>query len=177
MKINITRFRRLARTYIEANSDWRWRLDSPKQQWMISECEKFLGLKTPCGEGKWARMDIILRTFPEDLKAWRPGNKRGKKKKKRKSQKAFYASKEWQRIRYMVLKANDGRCELCGASKKDGIKLHCDHIKPRSKYPELELEISNIQVLCEPCNLGKSNLDETDWREPRLSVVMGESIE
>jgi 5-methylcytosine-specific restriction endonuclease McrA len=26
------------------------------------------------------------------------------------------------------------------------------------------LRLDNLQVLCEPCNLGKSNRDETDWR-------------
>jgi 5-methylcytosine-specific restriction endonuclease McrA len=30
----------------------------------------------------------------------------------------------------------------------------------------LELTLSNLQVLCEDCNLGKSNTDATDWRVP-----------
>jgi 5-methylcytosine-specific restriction endonuclease McrA len=42
--------------------------------------------------------------------------------------------------------------------------MHVDHIKPRSKYPHLALRESNLQVLCEACNLGKGNWDETDWR-------------
>ncbi|RYZ77144.1 MAG: HNH endonuclease [Proteobacteria bacterium] len=42
--------------------------------------------------------------------------------------------------------------------------MHVDHIKPRSKYPHLELEFSNIQVLCPPCNFGKSNKYEDDFR-------------
>jgi hypothetical protein len=44
-------------------------------------------------------------------------------------------------------------------------KLHVDHIKSRSKHPDLALEITNLQVLCADCNIGKSNTDETDWRE------------
>jgi hypothetical protein len=36
--------------------------------------------------------------------------------------------------------------------------LHVDHIKPVSKYPELKLEFDNLQILCENCNLGKSNI-------------------
>lgn len=80
---------------------------------------------------------------------------------------AFYASSEWRAIRFDVLKANDGRCELCGSSKHDGARLHVDHIEPRSKKPELSLAASNLQVLCEDCNLGKSNRDNTDWRKPR----------
>ena len=52
---------------------------------------------------------------------------------------------------------------VCGASGKQTV-LHVDHIKPRSKYPELALDPNNLQVLCKDCNLGKSNLYNTDWR-------------
>jgi len=37
-------------------------------------------------------------------------------------------------------------------SKKDGIKLHVNHIKAISKFPNLRLEKANLQVLCENCN-------------------------
>jgi hypothetical protein len=75
----------------------------------------------------------------------------------------FYKSPQWFRIRYQVLTENKATCNCCGASGR-GTSLHVDHIKPRSKYPELELDIGNLQVLCEACNMGKSNVDETDWR-------------
>ena len=53
----------------------------------------------------------------------------------------------------------------CGKSKKrHGIVIHVDHIKPRSKFPTLSFEFSNLQILCEDCNLGKMNMDQTDWR-------------
>jgi 5-methylcytosine-specific restriction endonuclease McrA len=76
----------------------------------------------------------------------------------------FYWSEEWRRVRYLALRKGRGACELCGAAPSPGKPLHIDHIKPRSKYPELELELSNLQVLCADCNLGKSNIDEIDWR-------------
>jgi 5-methylcytosine-specific restriction endonuclease McrA len=76
----------------------------------------------------------------------------------------FYSSRDWRELRYLALRNTDGRCMCCGASQKDGIQLHVDHIKPRSKYPELQLSLSNLQVLCQDCNLGKSNWDDTDWR-------------
>jgi len=75
----------------------------------------------------------------------------------------FYSSRAWREVRYEALKQYGRQCLLCGR-KPPSIVLHVDHIKPRSKYPELELEITNLQVLCEECNLGKSNKDETDWR-------------
>lgn len=78
----------------------------------------------------------------------------------------FYETDEWKRLRYRVLQHYGGRCMCCGATAKDGVKIHVDHIKPKSKSPDLALEFSNMQVLCEPCNMGKSNIDSTDWREP-----------
>ena len=78
----------------------------------------------------------------------------------------FYISREWRELRYKVLQKNDGCCCLCGRSKaKHDIILHVDHIKPRSKFPKLELDINNLQILCEDCNLGKSNKDSIDWRK------------
>lgn len=73
----------------------------------------------------------------------------------------FYMTKEWRQLRYSVLVKYGKICMCCGS--KQGY-LHVDHIKPRSKFPELELEFSNLQVLCESCNVGKSNQDQTDWR-------------
>ncbi len=76
----------------------------------------------------------------------------------------FYKSKEWRALRVKALNNQGRKCCLCGRSPKDGIVLHVDHIKPRSKYPELELKLRNLQILCEDCNLGKSNKYEEDWR-------------
>ena len=80
---------------------------------------------------------------------------------KRKEAFNFYESEAWQKLRYRVLAVYGRRCMCCG--RTDG-PMHVDHIKPRSKYPELALDFDNLQVLCEACNLGKSNTDETDWR-------------
>ena len=86
---------------------------------------------------------------------------------------SFYDSPAWQRLRYEALKRSNGKCELCGSGKSQGSVLHVDHIKPRSRFPHLELELSNLQVLCKPCNMGKGARDDTDWRDKRLRVVGG----
>jgi len=100
-------------------------------------------------------------------------NQKPPKKKKVKTKKVFKASPSndrfylcipWRELRYLALKNCDGRCMCCGASAKDGVRIHVDHILPRSRYPSLELDINNIQVLCEDCNIGKGAWDETDWR-------------
>ncbi len=94
--------------------------------------------------------------------------KRGKNARKRKLLRAtsngFLASYEWRKLRMVVLKKCGARCGCCGASPRDGRVMHVDHIKPRRKYPELALVESNLQVLCDVCNHGKGNWDETDWR-------------
>ena len=64
--------------------------------------------------------------------------------------------------RYQILKAANGKCQLCGVSANDAV-LHVDHIKPRSKGGSNDID--NLQCLCEQCNLGKSNRDDTDFRK------------
>lgn len=77
---------------------------------------------------------------------------------------AFYDSRPWQELRYKVLEKYGATCQCCGATRKNGVRIHVDHIKPRSRFPHLELDENNLQVLCEPCNLGKGAHSLTDWR-------------
>jgi 5-methylcytosine-specific restriction endonuclease McrA len=62
------------------------------------------------------------------------------------------------RLRFRVMKRDNFSCRACGASpaRETGITLHVDHIKAWSLGGETEEE--NLQTLCEPCNLGKSNV-------------------
>lgn len=76
----------------------------------------------------------------------------------------FYSSAEWKALRYEVLREQKGRCQCCGRSAKDGVVLHVDHIIPLSKDWSRRLDKNNLQVLCEDCNIGKSNTDSIDWR-------------
>jgi hypothetical protein len=74
----------------------------------------------------------------------------------------FYKTNEWKDLRKRVFRRYGHRCMRCGHESKT---MHIDHIKPRSKYPELELVFNNLQVLCKPCNMEKSNINENDYRE------------
>jgi hypothetical protein len=81
----------------------------------------------------------------------------------------FLRTPEWRRIRYDVLRANDGRCELCGRNKHQlppGEYLSVDHIQSRKARPDLALEITNLAVLCTADNAGKGNRHADDWRHP-----------
>lgn len=77
---------------------------------------------------------------------------------------AFLNSYEWRKLRMEVIKKYGARCQCCGATPEDGIKINVDHIKPRRTHPHLALDIRNLQVLCNPCNHGKGNWDNSDWR-------------
>lgn len=81
---------------------------------------------------------------------------------------SFCSTAVWKELRYRVLKASSGKCSLCGASASGGAVLHVDHIKPKSLFPDLALDESNLQVLCADCNIGKSNKDDTDWRASEI---------
>lgn len=58
-------------------------------------------------------------------------------------------------LRYDILKRDNFKCKICGASMEDGVRLHVDHIIPVSRGGKTIN--SNLQTLCELCNLGKSN--------------------
>lgn len=88
---------------------------------------------------------------------------RGKKKKKKKAKDGFYWTDEWRQLRYKALITYGKKCQCCGATSGQS-RLHVDHIKPRSKFPELALRLDNLQILCEECNLGKGAWDHTDHR-------------
>lgn len=77
---------------------------------------------------------------------------------------AFLQSYEWKRVRMEALKKYGNRCQCCGATPANGVRINVDHIKPRKLFPSLALSLSNLQVLCEDCNHGKGNWDMTDWR-------------
>lgn len=122
-----------------------------------------------CSQGKERKLKKRLRKgirfeelalSPSERKKARQLRRSAKIKKDRID---FYKSEEWQKLRYKILRKYKYQCMACGR-KPPNVIIHVDHIKPRSKYPELELEPDNLQLLCEDCNLGKSNLSEDDLR-------------
>jgi 5-methylcytosine-specific restriction endonuclease McrA len=76
----------------------------------------------------------------------------------------FLQTYEWRVLRMQALKLHGARCQCCGATPSDGAVMNVDHIKPRRIFPEMALSLDNLQILCAPCNHGKSNWDMTDWR-------------
>lgn len=75
--------------------------------------------------------------------------------------KRFEESKEWKELTIQAKHLYERACHKCGSKRR----LTVDHIKPKSRYPELSLDIDNLQILCWPCNKIKSYIDETDYRQ------------
>lgn len=137
----------------------------------------------PAGEPRhrWARVWLVKHRFLTDVESRKVGEVQHPRLVKAKGRDAngteFLATYEWRALRMKVLKRYGTRCQCCGATPADGVRMHVDHIKPRRDFPELALEESNLQVLCEVCNHGKGNWDRTDWRpaetdEGRDAAVM-----
>ena len=67
------------------------------------------------------------------------------------------------KLRYEILKRDGFRCQICGATQKDGVRLHVDHIYPVSKGGRTEPD--NLRTLCERCNMGKGDSIEQPHSE------------
>jgi 5-methylcytosine-specific restriction endonuclease McrA len=50
--------------------------------------------------------------------------------------------------RKAVMERDGHRCVICGSDQR----LHADHIKPTSRFPELMREVNNGRALCESCH-------------------------
>ncbi len=65
-------------------------------------------------------------------------------------------------LRKKVLEKNNWICIICKFSDKEIMIV--DHIKPRIKFPELYLDITNMQVLCPNCNAKKTLHDIREYK-------------
>ncbi len=73
------------------------------------------------------------------------------------SQQDFLYSPEWREMRRMVIGMYGSQCMKCKKTPKRARDVHVDHIKARTRFPELKLDLGNLQVLCCRCNKAKGN--------------------
>jgi len=128
--------------------------------------------------GQYSRLEIVILTYAKFdivydatkhlnshlIDAYNMTIKHERKTFTVKTKKEFYSSRVWKILRYQAFEKYGNRCQCCGGAPSDYLTMHVDHIKPRSTHPELELDINNLQILCEDCNVGKINQWDTDWR-------------
>ncbi|WP_300856778.1 HNH endonuclease signature motif containing protein [uncultured Helicobacter sp.] len=63
-------------------------------------------------------------------------------------------------LKKQILERDNYQCVICGIGKKEGAKLHIDHIKPKDLGGKATLE--NGQTLCSKHNFLKKNLKQTE---------------
>ena len=71
----------------------------------------------------------------------------------------FYSDSRWIALRKQVIREEGTKCAECRIQIRNTQDITVDHVRPRSKYPELALERSNLQVLCRSCNSAKGASD------------------
>jgi len=59
------------------------------------------------------------------------------------------------RIRFAVMRRDNWKCQLCGASVPDGAILEIDHLYPESKSGSYSHR--NLITVCRQCNIGKDD--------------------
>lgn len=57
-----------------------------------------------------------------------------------------------------VLTRDDYTCQICGHREPEIMEV--DHIKPKSKFPNLAKELSNLLTLCPNCHRRKTNREK-----------------
>lgn len=82
------------------------------------------------------------------------------KKRKLSPSKVFQVSAAWKEVREKALALYGTVCMKCGSTEE----IQVDHVKPKYKFPELALDINNLQILCWGCNKEKSFFRDTDYR-------------
>lgn len=76
--------------------------------------------------------------------------------------------KEWNQF---CIKRDNYTCQWC---KKQGGKLHVDHIKPFAYYPELRFDINNGRTLCIECHAWKTKMDSRVFEFHKGSKVLSQ---
>lgn len=86
--------------------------------------------------------------------------------KTRAQKRKFYDSKEWKRLREKVKRRDNYECQECKrngyvsidtneyseSARRKKIALVVDHIKELEEYPELALDMDNLETLCVDCH-------------------------
>ncbi len=69
---------------------------------------------------------------------------------------AWYKTKEWQRLRQQTFIRDGFQCQMvgCGAIKSPSVQLVCDHKTPHRGSRELFFDPANLQTLCKTCHDG-----------------------
>lgn len=65
--------------------------------------------------------------------------------------------RRWLAMRHAMLERDGWQCRACGAR---GVRLEIDHITPVSVDPARKWDPTNMQALCVPCHLAKTDREQ-----------------
>ena len=71
-------------------------------------------------------------------------------------------SNRWHELEQLLIN-QENKCKYCKILITIGGNAEVDHIQPKSRFPELINDITNLQWLCELCNTAKSNRTEDEF--------------
>ncbi|WP_334027753.1 HNH endonuclease [Alteromonas sp. P256] len=89
---------------------------------------------------------------------------------------SFYNTKRWLTLRFKAFDKYGQHCMCCNRAADDGVRIEVDHVYPRSKFPALEYELANLQILCNLCNAGKSNILIKDFRSQDEKIALDRKL-
>jgi 5-methylcytosine-specific restriction endonuclease McrA len=83
---------------------------------------------------------------------------------------AFYHSKQWQKVRDYVYARDGATCQVCGNVVQD--RKIVDHIVPRRCSPEQALDSANLWTLCYKCHFRKTKLERALAMKPNGDTIL-----
>ena len=142
----------------KTDTGWRRKWASARARVVLQErpCEECWGTFTPSRSNceKYCSVECKEKVIKRRRAKWNEDHKEDWQKS------SFY------RLRFEVFKRDNFTCQYCGRTAQDGAKLHADHITPKSKGGELNMD--NLVTSCKECNLGKRDAVLTEHQEAKL---------
>lgn len=112
--------------------------------------------KQPIKHSEETRKKIGIAHSKEKSTFWKGGVSRINRT-KRKILTDTFEYRQWRRF---VFARDDYTCQICEAK---GRRIHANHIKKWSDYPELRLIMDNGITVCERCDIKLVNHHELEW--------------
>ncbi len=89
---------------------------------------------------------------------------------------AFYKSKSWRQLRLVTISILGPTCLCCKKELLLDEDLQVDHVIPRINALHLELDITNLQILCAKCNGFEGKGTQTiDYRSSLQRMLLSKS--
>lgn len=131
------------------------------RKWIKSNPEKTKNHKKKDYRKHKEKRLLTCRKWAENNKELTASYHRNRKAKIKKSKGTHTAKQVKELLERQKYKCAECHCRIAFSPKDGDRKLHVDHVMPIALGGEND--IKNLQCLCEPCNLGKSDKHPIQW--------------